>query len=694
MNTQTMAYAEEISAPVETLVDIGRIMGLTGAWIANLKTGRVMWCDQTCKILDIPAGSSETIERSVRFFAEGWRRKITILFSEAARSGTSFDDEFQLIMETGQLVWVQMIGEAVRDRSGKVIRIQGAVRDISNFKASPTAASRVSAQLNATLENVTDAFMMVDREWNFTYLNCQAERLLGCKREEVIGTNIWARFPQAVGGPYHQQYHRAIQKNRMVAFEEYYAPLNLWAEIRAYPSDAGLAIYFLDIGERKATEEKIRRLAFHDVLTGLPNRRYLMDRLEHAVQLNRRTHSFGALLFIDLDDFKAVNDTRGHDKGDMLLQLAAERLDTVLRASDTVARVGGDEFIVLLGEVAKSEDTLCRQVKDVAQKILANFRRPFLIDGMEHYTTASIGATVFNGDAITSVEALKQADLAMYDAKNAGRNTVSFFNRHIADRLQTQISLKADLLQAIEENQFILYYQPQVDMAGHVTGVEALVRWNHPQRGLIPPTEFIPLAEANGMILPLGQWVLTSACQQLSAWAKADETSQLTIAVNVSVCQLRRPGFVEQVLQAITETGANANRLKFELTESVLIEDVEGTILKMKLLQDIGIGFSLDDFGTGYSSLSYLHRLPLDQLKIDRSFIQSAVDEEHGATIARAIVALGKALNLTVLAEGVETDEQYAFVLKEGCTSYQGYLFSIPVAASQITSLMRHEHTR
>ncbi|MET0962123.1 MAG: EAL domain-containing protein [Noviherbaspirillum sp.] len=636
-------------------------------------------------MLELPPGSAGTLSEAISFFGPEWRPKIRSLFSAAVRDGSAFDDEVELLGAAGRAVWVRIMGRAVRDESGKVILVQGAVQDIS---ASRAAASRVTAQLKTTLESITDAFMMLDREWNFIYLNSEAERLLNCTRDEVLGTSIWAKFPDAVDGAYYKQYHRAIQENCTVAFEEYYAPLNLWTEIRAYPSDEGLAVYFLDIGERKATEEKIRQLAFYDALTGLPNRRMLIDRLEHAIELSQRKHRFCALLYIDLDHFKLINDASGHDKGDLLLQIAGQRLRHILRACDTVARVGGDEFVVLVEELSETEEALLEQVKFVIDKILADFQLPFLMDGTEHYATASIGATIFDGQAVTSAEVLKRADLAMYEAKAAGRNTALFFDKRIAARVDAQVALKAELLQALAQHEFVLHYQPQVDLAGRITGAEALVRWNHPRRGLVSPAEFIPLTEANGLILPLGQWVLHAACLQLAKWASDARTQHLTIAVNVSAHQIRRPDFVEQVLETVAGTLANPRRLKLELTESVLVDDVEGTIAKMQSLQRHGIGFSLDDFGTGYSSLSYLHRLPLEQMKIDRSFVRDAISQPHSATIARAIVALGKALNLAVLAEGVETPEQYAFIAGEGCAGYQGYLFSKPLSEDRIQVLL------
>jgi diguanylate cyclase (GGDEF)-like protein/PAS domain S-box-containing protein len=672
----------------ENLINVARRIAHMGGWAADLRTGRMAWCDTACSILQIPQDTPGTINQALQFFPLPWRSKIMSLFATAVRCGSSFDQELELLTVTGRMVSVRLIGESVRDSSGKIIRIQGAVQDISEHKASIADALRVTAQLKATLESITDAFLMVDRDWNFTYLNSQAERLLGCKQDEVIGTNIWAKFPEAIGGPYYIQYHRAVRENCTVAFEEYYPPLDLWTEIRAYPSEEGLSIYFLDIGERKAIETKLRRLGHYDSLTDLPNRRLLVERLEHVIKVSQRNSSFGAVLFVDLDNFKLINDASGHDRGDQHLRIAASRLKEALRASDTVARVGGDEFVVLLEELATTEATLVEHAKLVMNKILSDFQQPFLIDGEEHYTTASIGAAIFTGQSVTAEEILKRADLAMYEAKAAGRNAAVFFDKRIAARVKASFSLKAELLQAFAKHEFVLYYQPQVDLAGKITGVEALVRWNHPQRGLVSPGEFIPFTEENGLILPLGQWVLTAACLQLKKWATHTKTEHLTIAVNVSAHQIRRPDFVDLVLKTIGITDANPRRLKLELTESVLVDDVEGTISKMLLLQGRGIGFALDDFGTGYSSLSYLYRLPLDQLKIDQSFVRDAVSQPHSATIARAIVALGKALNLAVIAEGVETVEQYAFISGEGCSGYQGYLFSEPLSEEKIQEFL------
>jgi diguanylate cyclase (GGDEF)-like protein/PAS domain S-box-containing protein len=544
-----------------------------------------------------------------------------------------------------------------------------------------------AACLTATLESISDAVLMLGHDWRIRYMNGNAERLLQVQRSEVLGKNVWEVFPEAVDGPYYRAYHQAIDTNSPVAFEEHYAPLNLWTEIRAYPSEEGLTIYFRDISQRKAIEAEIHNLAFYDKLTGLPNRQLLLNRLESALDVAHRAGRPGALLFIDLDNFKSINDTRGHDKGDVLLQLVADRLNDSVRSSDTVARFGGDEFVILLEDLGIGESTAVQAAQDIAGKLLLAFSAPFDIAGVEQYSTPSIGITVFNRASVSVDEVLKRADLAMYQAKAAGRNGIAFFDPAMQARVSARAMLEADMRRALHNGEFLLHYQPQLGVDGRIMGVEALVRWDHPQRGMVPPVEFIPIAEDTNMILQLGRWVMHEACSVLAKWAGNERTAMLEMAVNVSPSQFHRLDFVEQVLEVLAQTGARPDRLRLELTESLLLKDVEGTVLKMQRLREAGVSFALDDFGTGYSSLSYLHRLPLDQLKIDRSFVWDAFKQGHGAVIVRIIVALGKALKMSVLAEGVETADQLSFVTAEGCQYYQGYLFSKPLPEDQLATL-------
>lgn len=457
-----------------------------------------------------------------------------------------------------------------------------------------------------------------------------------------------------------------------------------WLTITAVKSDDGTVTHYVstetDITARKAAQDQITHLAFYDPLTQLPNRRLLLDRLHQALAASARSgHHHGALLFIDLDHFKTLNDTLGHDKGDLLLQQVAQRLVTCVREGDTVARLGGDEFVVMLEGLSVHPDEAATQAETSGEKILATLNQPYLLAGYENRSTPSIGVTLF-GDHQTSIEELlKQADLAMYQSKTAGRNTLRFFDPKMQAMVTERAALEIDLREAVRQQQFILHYQPQVVGEGRLTGAEALVRWQHPQRGLVSPAEFIPLAEETGLILPLGHWVLETACAQLATWAAQPDTAHLFLAVNVSAKQLHQADFVDQVLAVLASTGANPHRLKLELTESLLVSHVENTIAKMAALKAHGVGFSLDDFGTGYSSLSYLKRLPLDQLKIDQGFVRDILIDPNDAAIAKMVIALAESLGLTVIAEGVEIEAQRDFLARQGCHAYQGYLFSHPL---------------
>jgi diguanylate cyclase (GGDEF)-like protein/PAS domain S-box-containing protein len=439
-----------------------------------------------------------------------------------------------------------------------------------------------------------------------------------------------------------------------------------------------------DITATVAARDEINELAFYDRLTGLPNRRLVLDRLRQAIAANLRSRKYGALLLVDLDQFKTLNDTLGHELGDLLLQQIARRLPKCVREADTLARIGGDEFMVMLVDLSENAVEAATQAEFVGGKILATFEQTFQLVESEHRAAASIGVTLFGGGQNEEGnQAFKRAELAMYQAKEAGRSTLRFYDAQMQTVVTAHAALETDLRTAVQQNQFRLFYQAQVQDE-QITGFEALVRWQHPQRGLVSPAEFIPLAEESGLILPLGSWVLQTACQQLALWGKDTAMAHLTVAVNVSARQFYQPDFVEQVLAVIERTGANPKRLKLELTESMLVSDIEGIIVKMGALKLQGVGFSLDDFGTGYSSLSYLKRLPLDQLKIDQGFVRDILVDANDAAIARMVIALAESLGLAVIAEGVETQEQREFLGGLGCHAYQGYLFSRPVPIEEI----------
>jgi diguanylate cyclase (GGDEF)-like protein len=437
---------------------------------------------------------------------------------------------------------------------------------------------------------------------------------------------------------------------------------------------------------RKAAEDEIRTLAFYDSLTGLPNRRLLLDRLRQALASSARSGREGALLFIDLDNFKTLNDTLGHDIGDLLLQQVAARLTSCVREGDTVARLGGDEFVVMLEDLSEQDIGAAAQVEMIGEKIMSSLGQLYQLDGHEHYSSPSIGATLFNEHERDIEELLKQADIAMYQAKRSGGNVLSFFDSKMQNIINTRAELERELRTAIDNQQFKLHYQIQVDSSLRPLGAEALIRWIHPERGLIPPLKFIPLAEEMGLILQIGQWVIEAACTQLKAWQQDTLTCHLVLAINVSAKQFRQADFVAQVQAAVQRHAINPMLLKLELTESLLLENIEDTIASMNALKAIGIQFSLDDFGTGYSSLQYLKRLPLDQLKIDQSFVRDLTSDSSDRAIVRTIIAMAKGMNLDVIAEGVEMEDQRLTLLGKGCMHYQGYLFSKPVSIEEFNA--------
>ncbi|PRC94218.1 EAL domain-containing protein [Solimicrobium silvestre] len=434
----------------------------------------------------------------------------------------------------------------------------------------------------------------------------------------------------------------------------------------------------VDITDRKLAEDEIRSLAFYDSLTKLPNRRLLTERLKHALATSSRTKKEGALLFIDLDNFKKLNDTRGHDVGDLLLELVGQRLSLCLREGDTAARLGGDEFVVLLEELNEDASHAADLAELVALKIQSELNQPYLLKGKTHHISPSIGVTLFQSHDVNVDDLLKHADLAMYQAKDAGRNTIRFFDPEMQKAVDRHAALEADLRQALESQQFVLHYQIQMDSNDQIIGAEALIRWNHPERGMVSPSEFISVAEENGLILPLGDWILDTACKQLHIWSLHPDTAHLSLAVNISARQFHDAHFVNNVMTALRSNNADPYKLKIELTESLLLKDIDAVISKMRELMLNGVRFSLDDFGTGYSSLAYLKRLPLEQLKIDQTFVRDIFIDSNDLAIVRAIVTLGLSMGLGIIAEGVETAEQREFLQSCGCSMFQGYLFGRP----------------
>ncbi|MDD2686572.1 MAG: EAL domain-containing protein [Gallionella sp.] len=469
-------------------------------------------------------------------------------------------------------------------------------------------------------------------------------------------------------------------------------------ENRSYLADISLAkmgdehvVLFMaqDITLRKQSEEEIHRLAFYDPLTQLPNRRLLHERLAQSMSISARSGRHGAVMFIDLDNFKTLNDTQGHDVGDLLLKEVAGRLMRNVREGDTVARLGGDEFVVALESLSSLTQEAAAQAEMVAEKIRFELSLPYQLKNFDHSSSPSIGVSLFRGHQSSLDEVLKQADLAMYQAKSTGRNKVCFFDPAMQEEMEYRAELEKDLRAALRLQQFLLYYQLQVDESGSIVGAEALIRWQHPQRGMVSPAQFIPVAEETGMILHIGDWVIEQACAQLKIWEMDPVMRKIQLSVNVSPRQLSQPYFVEQVSEVIEKTGIRASQLKFELTESFILNDVDEAIAKMHELRRIGIRFAMDDFGTGYSSLSYLTHLPLEQLKIDQSFVREIPHNKNSSVMVRTIVNIAHNFGLEVVAEGVETDEQLAYLRQYGCNKFQGYLFGKPVPVKAFEDLCR-----
>ncbi len=560
--------------------------------------------------------------------------------------------------------------------------------------AAKTRHLRASEDKLATILNSVDAHIYIkDPELRYQYANRKVCELFDRPLAQVTGQTDSVFFDAATADNLRLNDMLVFTKGERVETEETnrsadgtstHSYLSVKLPLRR-PDGSIYALCGIstDITRHKQAEEAIHQLAYYDPLTKLPNRRFFMERVEQTLVAQERNHEGGALLFIDVDNFKDLNDSLGHAAGDQLLCQIATRLSACTRAQDTLARQGGDEFVLLLQGLSPQREEAAQQAQVVAQKVLTHICEPYPLETQLYQTSVSIGIALFTGPNVSRDELLKQADLAMYQAKGDGRNTLCFFNTDMQAQVTARMALETDLHRALAASEFLLYYQPQVDRAGQCLGAEALVRWQHPQRGLVPPLTFIPVAEASGMILPLGRWILKEACLQLVAWSQSPDRQHQTIAVNVSARQFRQPDFVQEVQHVLLDTGANPQRLELELTESQLLDDVESVIAKMTALKALGVRFSLDDFGTGYSSLSMLKRLPLDQLKIDQSFVRDVLVDAQDASIIKAIVALGDSLGLAVIAEGVETAEHRDALLALGCTTFQGYFFGRPAPVSR-----------
>ena len=592
----------------------------------------------------------------------------------------------------GTLFWVEGTIVPFLGGNGKPFQYIAIRTDITARKKA-TEQLRVAA---ATFET-QEAILITDANSRIIRVNRAFSEITGYAAAEVIGQNPRILSAGRHDKAFYDEMWRQILENgswsgevwdRRKSGEVYPKWLTITAIKNERAETTGYVAIFSDISERKKAEEDILHLAFYDPLTKLPNRRLLLDRFRLAQSVSARSRSFGAILFLDMDNFKLLNDTMGHDCGDEMLVEVAQRLQSCVREIDTVARFGGDEFVVLIEALGEDAEQVSQTIAAIAEKIRVALSHPYSIKEHEHHSSPSIGVCLYRGNEESVDDLLKHADMAMYQAKDSGRNVVLFFDPAMQQAVETRATLEADLRRAVPDQQLHLYYQIQVDNNHRPLGAEALVRWMHPARGMVSPAQFIPVAEESSLILDIGHWVLDAACQQLALWGKREQTRDLVLAVNVSAQQFSKHGFVAGVAAVVQAHRIDPARLKLELTESVVLTDVADIVAKMHALKALGVKLSLDDFGTGYSSLSYLKQLPLDQLKIDQSFVRDIATDTNDAMMVQTIIGLAKNFRLNVIAEGVENEVQLEFLKQNGCMAYQGYLFSKPVPIEEFEKLL------
>ncbi|MEJ2643565.1 MAG: EAL domain-containing protein [Gammaproteobacteria bacterium] len=620
--------------------------------------------------------------------SDEYRRQGTLHYNEQARSD---EERFEVRYRrrNGGIFIGETLGALLQSNTGEPLGYMGLIRDV-------TREREIEAELRvaAAAFEVENGIMITDHKLAIERVNQAFTRITGYALEDVKG-----KTPKLLHSGRHTKsfYQRMWQDIHNLGYwegeiwnrrrdGEIYPE---WLTISGVKNDAGAVTHYIgsfsDITDRKAAEQHIHQLAFYDPLTHLANRRLFIDHLEHARSSSERTQQYGAILMLDLDHFKVLNDTQGHHAGDQLLIEVGRRLREHLREADTVARFGGDEFVVLLEDLSQSNDGAINAVSEISEKIRIELLMPYRLETIYDYrSTASLGVVVFRGHTVSTEELLKQADVALYEAKAAGRNAIRFFSPEMQSKVDRRAHLEAELSRALELDEFLLHYQPQVNGRGQLVGAEALLRWR-PQSAdeLVSPAEFIPLAEDTGQIVPIGYRVLELACRQLQIWQQRNPQHAFKLAVNISARQFHQPGFIQRVQQIIDQTRIDPGGLKLELTESVILTDVDYVVDRLREFRELGIGFALDDFGTGYSSLSYLKQLPIEELKIDTSFVRDVVHSEHDAAIVRAIIAMGHSLGLTIIAEGVEAEEQKAYLVRYDCDLYQGYLFGRPMPLAE-----------
>ncbi len=679
----------------QDLLNEAQWLGKLGSWELNLVTGELRWSDEVYRIFELdPAQFKPSYENFLNVIHPDDRDRVNQAYTQSLADRQAYGIEHRLRMADGRIKWVYEHCTSEFDAAGKPLRSVGAVQDIT-----PQKQYQDQLRIAAIAFETHEAIMITDPDDRIIRVNKAFEATTGYSADEVIG-----HTPHMLSSGKHDQAFYEAMWQQITSTGRWEGEIwdrrrngelyPKWLTITTVRDEAGEVSHYVgissDISQRKLAEEEIYSLAYYDTLTRLPNRRLLLDRFGLAIAASQRSGSYGAVLFLDLDKFKILNDTLGHGYGDLLLVEVARRLKDCARAVDTVARLGGDEFVLLVEEIGIDAHEASQKVALFAEKIRAALTRPYLLKGHEYHGSPSIGVCLYRGNEETVESILKHADMAMYQAKEAGRNAVRFFDPVMQQAVETRAELEADLRGALQNRQLVLYYQIQVDDANRPIGAEALIRWMHPRRGMVSPMQFIPVAEESSLILDIGQWVIETACRQIAEWARDERMQHLELAINVSAQQFRMVDFVQRLEQVIVHHGIAAEKLKLELTESVVLEDVADVVGKMHALKALGVGLSLDDFGTGYSSLAYLKRLPLDQIKIDQSFVRDITTDLNDAVMVKTIIDMAQNFRLNVIAEGVESEAQLAFLRQNKCMAYQGYLFSKPVPVADFEALARH----
>ena len=691
--TQTKQHELHL-AKKNALLQETQKLGQVGHWEFDIYESLLEGSEEIYRILEIdPHTASRSLGHAkfVLIHPED-REAVLCRFCESLSKYNSYCIEYRLLFADGRIKWVKECGTTHFDKNGRPLYTIGSMQDIDQHKKNEEQL-RIASITFETQESI----LVTDAHACIVSVNKSFERLTGYATAEVVGRNPSLLKSGRHDAEFYKQMWASLLEDGNWAGELWDkrkdgAVYPKWLNISAVRDETGEITHFvaisMDMTERKQAEEKIHRLAFFDTLTDLPNRRLLVDRLGQAIAHSLRTCACGAIFFMDLDNFKIINDTKGHDAGDMLLIEVAARLKSCVRENDTVARLGGDEFVVILQDLSNTQEAAASQAESIARKIAASLSYPYHLAGHEYHCSVSIGVCMFQGRDTSIEELLKRADTAMYQAKSATGNGVRFFETSMQTAVELRAALEHQLRHALVNKELYLHFQMQVDNHRNIIGAEILLRWQNANHGLVSPAQFIPLAEDTGLILPIGQWVLEAACSQLQRWQQDVRTGHLHLAVNVSARQFRQDNFADQVKELMSKFSINPALLKLELTESLVLVDVEDTIRKMLSLKELGVKFSMDDFGTGYSSLSYLKRLPLDQIKIDQAFVRDIVSNKSDAVLVKTIIDMSRNFGLEVIAEGVESDQQLAILKQNGCNAFQGYLFGKPVTLEKFEQLL------